>query len=132
MSDDEIWPVQDVSFTAIKQDQAHVEEHTRKLKEYKSLERNIREQRARLKHYTGLSRGSQNFMEQQEILEDLERKLIQIDNNLYKSAPEFWRIKKNISFANKPKGGRRRTAHLRKLRRRAAALRRRTMRRALR
>jgi hypothetical protein len=126
--DSDIWKISSPSIHDLKKNQDYIEEHTRKLKLYKSIEKQIHEQRARIKRYTGLARGSQNFMEQQEILEDLERKRKEIDNNLYKSAPSFWRIKKNISFANKPKGGTRRRSHLRRDTARRVATRRRALR----
>lgn len=119
---DDIWAVNIPSAEELKRSQNYVEEHERKLSHYRTLHKEIRNQRAKLKKYTGAMRGSQNFMEQQEALEDLERQLTKVDLNLYKSTPEFWRIKKNITFANKPHGGKR------TYRRRRTVRRRRTMR----
>ena len=104
---EEVWQVKIPPPEDLIRQEAYIEEHQRKLNEFRLLEKQIRKQRRLLKGYRGLSRGSQDFMEQQEILEDLQRRLNKLDINTYKSAPEFWRLKKNITFANKPHGGKR-------------------------
>ena len=105
--DENVWQVKIPPPEDLIQEQGYIEEHERKLNEFRLLEKAIRKQRRLLKRYRGLSRGSQDFMEQQEILEDLERRLTKLDINTDKSAPEFWRLKKNIKFADKPHGGKR-------------------------